>query len=231
MAILRILSAGAAQAVTERVIEAFERDTGHQVTAEFSAVGAMKARVTGGEPVDLIILTQAMIDELATAGFVQQGSRFDLGKVGTGVAVRAGVPVPSVANADELRAAVLASTKVVCPDPAVATAGKIVTALMDKLGIAEQMGGRMQFFPNGYAAMRWLAADGSARDLGITQVTEILPNKGVSYAGPLPDAFQMKTVYSAGIARNAKEGKLAADFIGRFAADREQLVAAGYEID
>jgi molybdate transport system substrate-binding protein len=155
----------------------------------------------------------------------------DLGKVGTGVAVRVGSPVPAVSNADELRAAVLGSGKLVCPDPAVATAGKIVTALMDKLGIAEEVRGRMQFFPNGYAAMRWLAADGSARDLGITQVTEILPNKGVTYAGPLPDAFQMKTIYSAGVARNSNEPKLAADFIRRFAWRRELLIDAGYEVE
>ena len=42
---LRILSAGAAQAVTERIIEAFRRDTGNDVVADFGAVGAMKARV------------------------------------------------------------------------------------------------------------------------------------------------------------------------------------------
>ena len=87
---LRILSAGAAQAVTERIIEAFRRDTGNDVAADFGAVGAMKARVTSGEPVDLIILTQPMIEELIAASLVEPGSRFDLGRVGTGVAVRAG---------------------------------------------------------------------------------------------------------------------------------------------
>jgi ABC-type molybdate transport system substrate-binding protein len=90
----------------------------------------------------------------------------------------------------------------------------------------------MQFFPNGYAAMGWLAASGSARDLGITQVTEILPNKGVSYAGPLPDEFQMKAIYSAGIAAKAAEPQLAKDFIARFSArsTRALLEDAGYEL-
>jgi molybdate transport system substrate-binding protein len=91
----------------------------------------------------------------------------------------------------------------------------------------------MTFFPNGYAAMSWLAANGSAGDLGITQVTEILPNKGVTYAGPLPEAFQMKAVYSAGIAGNAAEPQLAKSFIDRFAAPsaRAMLADAGYELD
>ena len=229
---LRILSAGAAQAVTERLIEALKRERGCDVTADFGAVGAMKARVTGGEAVDVITLTQAMIDELVASGFVQPGSRVDLGKVGTGVAVRAGASVPKISDAHHLRAALLAADKIVCPDPAIATAGKVVLSLLEKLDLSEQLRSRMQFFPNGYAAMKWLAADGTARDLGITQVTEILPNKGVTYAGALPDELQMKTVYSMGVAAAAREPELAKDFIGRFAApgSRKFLTDAGYEI-
>ena len=232
MATLRILSAGAAQAVTERIIGAFKGDTGSEIAADFGAVGAMKARVTSGEPVDLIILTGTMIEELITAGLVAAGSRFDLGRVGTGVAVRAGASAPDVSSANSLRQSILAAEKIVCPDPAIATAGKVVMSLMEKLGIAADVRGRLQFFPNGYAAMGWLAASGSVRDLGITQVTEILPNTGVDYAGPLPDEFQMKAVYSAGIAAKAAEPQLAKDFIGRFAGPsaRAMLADAGYEL-
>jgi molybdate transport system substrate-binding protein len=231
LATLRILSAGAAQAVTERIIEDFRRDTGNDVAADFGAVGAMKARVERGEAVDVIILTQPMIDELAAANRVAQGSRIDLGKVGTGVAVRAGTPVARVSTTDVLRESVLAAPRIVCPDPAIATAGKVVMALMDKLGVAGEVAGRLEFFPNGYAAMRWLAASGSPDELGITQVSEILPNKGVTFAGPLPDAYQMKAVYSAGIAANASDPRLANDFVQRFAtaAARALLAQAGYE--
>ena len=232
MATLRILSAGAAQAVTERIIDAFRRDTGAEVMADFGAVGAMKARVVAGETVDVIILTQAMIEGLVAAEFVEQGSRIDLGTVGTGVAVRSGTPVPDVADAHRLRAAIVASSAIVCPDPAVATAGKVVMSLMEKLGVANEVQGRMQFFPNGYAAMKWLAASGGEGKLGITQITEILPNPGVTCAGPLPAEFQMKTVYSAGLASHASERRLAQAFIERFAGPgaRKLFEEAGYEL-
>lgn len=232
MATIRILSAGAAQAVTERIIDAFKRDTGGEVTAAFGAVGAMKSRLTGGEGADVIILTRTMIDELANEGAVEQGSRIDLGTVGTGVAVRAGGAIPDVSTAEALRVAVLAANQVVCPDPAIATAGKVVMSLMDKLGIVGDARARMQFFPNGYAAMGWLASSGAAGDLGITQVTEIKPNKGVTYAGPLPDEFQMKAVYSAGLVANAAERELARNFIARFttANAKALLTEAGYEL-
>lgn len=232
MATLRVLSAGAAQAVTERIIGDFQRDTGDEVVADYGAVGAMKTRVVAGEAVDVIILTQALIEELAAAGLVESASRVDLGTVGTGVAVRAGMPLPDVSTAAALGAALLAATKIVCPDPTVATAGKVVMGAMERLRVLDRVRDRLHYFPNGYAAMNWLAQSGRADDIGMTQITEIRPNKGVAYVGALPDEFQMKTVYSAGLASKATAPALGRDFLRRFSAStaRPLLAEAGFEV-
>lgn len=233
LATIRILSGGAAQAVVEAVARGFRRDTGHTVDGEFSAVGAMKAKLVAGDAVDLTILTAPLIDELIKGGHVVAGSRIDLGKVGTGVAVRAGTPLPDVSSVKTLRGNLLAASAIACPDPAVATAGKVVMTMLERLGIAAQVRVRMRFFPNGYAAMGWLAASSGVLEIGITQVTEILPNNGVEYAGPLPDEFQMKAVYSAGLASRAANPGPAREFMSRLAspATRGILAAAGYELE
>jgi molybdate transport system substrate-binding protein len=233
MATIHILSAGAAQAVVENVIAGYQRDTGLAVEAEFGAVGAMKARMLTGVPVDVIVLTATLINELVASGDVMAGSRVDLGKVGTGVAVRAGSPLPAVSNRAALLGNILAASVVGCPDPAVATAGKIVMQMMERLGIRDEIGGRMKFFPNGNAAMRWLAASTGANELGITQVTEILPIKGIAYAGPLPDEFQAKATYSVGLAARAPGADLAREFIARLTAPaaRPLLATAGFVLD
>ncbi|MBI4194423.1 MAG: substrate-binding domain-containing protein [Betaproteobacteria bacterium] len=233
MATVRILSGGAAQAVVEQMAAGFGRETGHRIDAEFSAVGAMKDKVVAGEPVDLVILTAALIDDLAARGLVVAGSRADLGRVGTGVAVRTGTPLPDVSSAKALRGNMLAATKIICPDPAVATAGKVVMNLVERLGIASRVKERMQFFPNGYAAMRRLAASTGMLEMGITQITEILPNQAVTLAGSLPDRLQMKTVYSAVLAARARQPDAAKAFLARLTspAARPVLAAAGYEFD
>ena len=230
MAILNVLSAGAAQAVVQNVIADIRRDTGNVVAADFGAVGAMKAKALAGAPVDVIVLTDTMIDELIASGFVSPG-RFDLGKVGTGVAVRAGVAKPDVSNADSLRATLRAASVITFPDPAVATAGKIVMACLEKLGIADEVKTRLKFFPNGNAAMNWMAAEGDARTIGITQNTEILPIKGVTYVAPLPNEFQAKATYAAGCVSKSVLGAEAKDFISRLTspAAKPMLAAAGYE--
>ena len=233
MAELRILSAGAAQGVVENIAAAYTPETGNGVKANFGAVGAMKARVVGGEAVDVIVLTGALIEELAASGEVVAGSRSDLGKVGTGVAVRAGTPAPDVSSAPALLGSLLAASRIVCPDPATATAGKVVMGVLERLGIAMQVQARLQFFPNGYAAMKWLAESRSAAETGITQITEILANPGVNYIGPLPGDLQVKTVYSAGLAARASNGEGARAFIARLTAPaaRSLLAKAGYEFD
>jgi molybdate transport system substrate-binding protein len=233
MATLRILSGGAAQAVVEQIAADFEHETGDHVNGEFSAVGAMAAKLRAGEPADIVILTDRLIDELIAEGKVTSGSRVDLGHVSTGVAVRAGTALPDVTSAQVLRANMLAATRLVCPDPAVATAGKVVMSMLEKLGIGEQLRSRMQFFPNGYAAMASLAAGKSALEIGITQMTEIRANKGVTLAGPLPPELQSRALYSAGLVEGALQRDGARDFMSRLAApgSRQIRITAGFEIE
>jgi molybdate transport system substrate-binding protein len=187
--------------------------------------------VLEGAPADVIVLTGALIDELAASGHVAGGSRADLGKVGTGVAVRAGTPIPDVSSAGALRERLLAATRVVCPDPAIATAGKVVVQLLERLNAADAVKPRLQYFPNGYAAMKWLAESRGADELGITQITEILANPGVTLVGPLPGELQVRTVYAAGLAARPADVPAAREFLARLTGARKVLAKAGYEFD
>jgi molybdate transport system substrate-binding protein len=136
-----------------------------------------------------------------------------------------------VSTVDTLRGNLLAATRIVCPDPATATAGKVVMQALGRMGIVDQSKSKLQFFPNGYAAMKWLAASDGELEVGITQNTEIKANKGVTYVGPLPDELQMKTVYSAGLCARARDPEAARAFLAQLTgpANRPALAAAGYE--
>ena len=232
MATLNIFSAGAAQAVVTQIAEKFKRESGNLVNANYGAVGAMKARVVAGEPADVVILTAVLIDELIQQGLVVAGSRVDLGKVGTGVAVRAGTPLPDVRDSRVLRGNLLAANKIVCPDPAVATAGKVVMKVLDQLGITEQVKPRLQFFPNGYAAMAQLVQSSGMLELGITQITEIVANKGVTLVGPLPAELQNIAVYAVGLAARSAHPERSKELIRRLTGFNAQAVlsAAGFDI-
>jgi len=232
VATLNIFCAGAAQAVVTELAGKFQRDSGNFVAANYGAVGAMKARVVAGEAADVIVLTGALIDELIQQGLVVAGSRVDLGKVGTGVAVRAGTPMPDVSDTRVLRGNLLAANRILFPDPAVATAGKVVMSALDKLGITDQVKPRLHLFPNGYAAMSDLAQSDGLLEMGITQITEIVANKGVKLVGPLPAEVQNIAVYSAGLAARSAHPERAKELIRRLTGFNAQplLSSAGFDV-
>lgn len=200
---LRVLSGGAAQALVGAVAARFTAETGMTIDGSFGAVGGMKARLLGGEPADLLILTHALIEELAGGGHIDPASMTDIGTVRTAVAVRAGDPVPAIGNADELRAALLAADAIYFPDPKLATAGIHFAKILATLGIADAVAARLRTFPNGATAMLALAASIEAHPIGCTQITEILAVDGLTFAGMLPAQFELATVYTAGVATRA----------------------------
>ncbi len=200
---LIVLSGGAAEGLVGALAGRFQAETGCGIEGAFGAVGAMRDRLLAGAPADLLILTRQLIDELTRQGHAVPGSAMDLGVVLTAVAVRSGDPAPPLGDAAGLRAALLAADEVHCPDTKRATAGIHFAGVLDRLGIAAEVAPRLRTHPNGMTAMRALAAAGSARPIGCTQVTEILATPGVTLAGPLPDELELATVYTAAVCTRA----------------------------
>ncbi|KPP86376.1 MAG: molybdate transport system substrate-binding protein [Rhodobacteraceae bacterium HLUCCA08] len=199
---LRLLSGGAANGLVNTRRATFRDRTGHEIQGDFGAVGGMKDRILAGEAIDLAILTRPVIDALVAAGKLRGDTVTDLGDVATGVAVKSGAPAPSIGDADSLGAALLAADAIFCPDTVKATAGIHVAAMLDRLGIRDQV--RIEEFPNGQTAMAQMAGSPLANPIGCTQVTEILNTDGVTLIGPLPDPFALSTVYSAAVATDAE---------------------------
>ena len=211
--VLNFLSAGAAQGLITALQGGFEAETGATLSGRFGAVGAMKEALLAGEPCDLMIVTDAMVDTLASAGELRAGTKLALGRVRTGIAVRAGAPRPDVSTPEALKAALLAADALYVPDPQRATAGIHFVSVLRQLGIHAALQARFRNFPNGATAMRELAASAAPRQLGCTQITEIRSTEGVQLCGALPERFELATVYSAAVAAAAAQPVLARRFI------------------
>jgi len=214
---VNLLCAGAAQGLVKALQLRFADETGARVQGRFGAVGAMKEALLAGEPCDVMVVTEAMIQSLIADGRLRAGSAAGLGRVRTGVAVRSGELLPDVGAPESLKAALLASDAIYFPDPQRATAGIHFAKVMRELGIHDELQGRFRTFPNGAASMRELAADTSPRAIGCTQVTEINYTPGVLLAGALPKAFELATQYSAAVSLQAAEPDLAARFVALLA--------------
>jgi len=230
-ATLKLLCAGAAQGLVKTLHARFLAETGATTGGRFGAVGAMKDALDAGEACDVVVLTEAMVNTLASAGALRADTRAPLGRVRTGVAVRSGTPHPDVSTPEALRGALLAADAVYFPDAVRSTAGIHFASVLKQLGIHEQLAPRFRTYPNGATAMRELAASMSPQAIGCTQVTEIKYTQGVDLVALLPPQFELATVYTAAVAQRATQPELAARFIALLAgADTQALRAsAGFE--
>ncbi|MCC8960905.1 substrate-binding domain-containing protein [Bradyrhizobium sp. Pear76] len=203
MKTLNILSGGAAQGLVRSLEPAFKTETDLGIAGDFGAVGAMADRLRAGVPTDIVILTAALIAQLADEGLVVRSSITDIGRVETALAVRAGDPLVSANNAISLRAALLATDAIFVPDTRASTAGIHVAKVLAQLDIAEIVADRLKVFPNGATAMRHLAESRDRRPIGCTQSTEIISTGGVVLSGTLPPGCGLATMYTAAIPTHA----------------------------
>ena len=222
MKAVRLLSGGAAHGLVEQVRPAFEAATGCIIDGVFGAVGAMKARLLSGEPADLLILSHALIDELAHVGHVVPATIRDIGAVPTAVAVRTADTPPTLATAGDLRTALREADEIHFPHPELATAGIHFAKVMRELGLWEPLANRLRPAPNGAAAMSALAASTSAKAIGCTQATEILSTPGIIVAAPLPPGCALATTYTCAVTGHAAAPEEAASLIGLLTSDADR---------
>lgn len=210
---LHILSGGAAKGLVGQLEAKFKAQTNCTVNGTYGAVGLMKDKLLKGAPCDVLILTQALIDQLTASGDVVAGSSHALGLVKTGVAVKTGEPQPKVDTPTALKATLLAASGIYFPDPAKATAGIHFMKVLQELGIDKELTPRLRVFPNGATAMGEMAASNEAGLVGCTQVTEILYTSGVQLVAVLPKAFELATVYTAAVCTKVAQPQAAAALI------------------
>lgn len=199
-----VLSGGAAEGLLEALREEFQAATGYAIAGSFGAVGAMRERLLAGAPADVLILTSAMIYDLARQGLLDAATIKDIGLVRTALAAPSGDPAPKVDTPQALGRALNGATSLYFPDPQRATAGIHFAKVLSELGIGgPALAAKAQIHANGTAAMRALAQAGGGRALGCTQATEILSTPGVEMIGPLPAPFELATVYTIALSARA----------------------------
>ena len=228
---INLLSGGAAQGLVTQLEHRFETEHRCSIDASFGAVGMMQDSLLAGASCDVIILTQALIEQLSTSGEVLAPSIRALGVVKTGIAVKTGDAAPAVGTPAELKTALQSARGIYFPDPVKATAGIHFMAVLKQLGLDTELAARLHPFPNGATAMNAMAEAEGDGFLGCTQVTEILYTDGVELVAPLPKEFELATVYTAAACTRAAEPEAANQLIALLVSPDAATVrtACGFE--
>jgi len=195
---LKVLGAGPVEHTFKELMPAFTRATGHKAEGTFDTVGVIERKLKAGEKADILILTTAAMDEMTKAGSLIPGSNAEVGRGTSGLAVRAGAPVPDISTPDALKRTLIAARSVAYVDPAVgATNGIFFARLLERLAIADEANKKAILFRRGYEVAE-AVADGRA-EIGNTSLTELTPHKGVTVVGPIPEPLGLVVTYVAGV--------------------------------
>lgn len=225
---ITVISGGAIEPGLKAAAAAFEKETGHKVKITFNTTPQMRKRVAAGDTFDVIIAPPAAVKEFASAGKVDAGG-VDVGRVGSGVAVRPGAPVPAIATADDIKKAVLEAESIVFNR---ASTGLYFENLLKKWGIYEQIESKAARYTTGAEVMKHVLK-GKGREVGFGPITEILLEKehGLILVGPFPPEIQNYTSYVA-VPMSAGTQKDAAQALVKFLGGpvgKPLFVAAGIE--
>ena len=225
-----VLSAGAIEPGILAAAAAFNRESGHQVKVTFATAPQLRKRVGGGEAADVVIAPPAVIDEFAKNEKVAAGDRVNVGRVGVGIAIRQGAPVPDIKTTEALKRSLGEAGSIVFNQ---ASTGIYVEGLLKKLGVYDQIQPKIVRYPNGEAVMEHLLKGTKVKEIGFGASTEILlyKGKGLLLVGPLPADVQNYTMYTAAPMASSPNPPLAQQFVRWLGAPEAQAMfkASGIE--
>jgi molybdate transport system substrate-binding protein len=113
------------------------------------------------------------------------------------VVVRDGAPLPDVSSTQALKGSLLDAEAVVYNT---ASSGTYIDGMLKKLGVFDQIQGKLIRLWDGTAVMHHLM-EGNAREFGFGGITDILlyRERGLRLVGPLPAEIQNYANYSAAV--------------------------------
>jgi molybdate transport system substrate-binding protein len=226
---IKVLSAGAVQPGMVKVIDSFRRETGHGVKVTFATAPAILKRIGDATIADIVIAPPAVLDEWVKAGKAASANRVTVGRIGVGVMVRDGAPLPKIGTVDDFKQSLLSAEAIVYNQ---ASTGIYLETLFRRLGIAEPLKTKTTRYPDAAAVLNHVSK-GKGNEIGLGAVTVIIEgeSKGLKFVGPLPAEIQNYTTYTAMVVADGVAPDGAQEFVRYLTgpASRKAFAAAGIE--
>ena len=206
---IHVVSSGGFAAAYRALAPGFEKQTGHHlITAWGPSMGetpqAIPHRLSRGEDIDVVIMVGDSLNKLVSEGKVQDADHRLLARSRIGVAVKAGVQKPDISTLEGLKKTLLSAQSIAYSDSA--SGVFLSTVLFPRLGIYEQIKDKCRMIPA--EPVGQVVARGEA-EIGLQQISELLPVSGIDFVGALPDDAQQITPFSAGIVSSSKHSAAA----------------------
>jgi molybdate transport system substrate-binding protein len=222
---IRVMTSGAFTAAYLALVPQLEQaGSGRMITAATTmgtGADSIPNRLARGEAADIVIVADAALMDLIKDGRVIADSRVALARSSIGMAVRAGALKPDISSVEALTRTLLRANSIAY---SASVSGTYLTQeLFQRLGIADRVLPKSRRIDGERVGA--VVARGEA-ELGFQQISELLPEPGIDYVGPLPAEVQRVSVFSAGVAAGSRHEEMARALIRFLASAAAAAVVA-----
>jgi len=201
---LKILTSRAVATILAEIGPEFENKTGHKLNVVTGLSSEFVRRINAGETFDVIAAPPPALDGLIKSGKIADGTKTNLVRSASGVAVRAGAPHPDISSVDAFKRALLAAKSITyLPVPG-------VPQVIERLGLKEALAAKVTVPETDICSE--LVARGEV-ELSIVVITQILTTPGVELVGPLPPEIQFYTSFGGAVAAHSTAPEAARDLL------------------
>jgi molybdate transport system substrate-binding protein len=191
------MSGGAPKEIFRQLTPQFEKQSGHRVDYVFAVMSALRDRLAAGEKVDVLVMPTNILDGYQKDKTVRAEGRAVLGLVSINAVVRAGAKNPDLSTPEKVKQAMLGSRAITHATPGATPSGTHMGKLVEQLGIADVMKGKIIHRPALEGGVQ-LVASGEA-EIGFYPKSEVVNSDGLTVVGPLPASVQLTTIYGAAV--------------------------------
>lgn len=205
---IKVLSTTSPKEVLNKLAPRFEKASGAAVSIMFVPGSQMDEKALKESSADVLVTSQDAGRVFAANGLAVLDTWLDFALSRGAIAVRAGAVKPKVSSAVEFTSALLAAKSVSFSRGATGTA---LLKALDLLGIGQQLRSKM-VLPAPGELVGAVLARGDA-EIGVQQLSELLPIAGIEILGPVPDESQPATAYGACLMTGCRQVETSVAFI------------------
>ncbi|HSE87382.1 MAG TPA: substrate-binding domain-containing protein [Candidatus Binatia bacterium] len=206
---IRVMTSGAFTAAYLELIPRLELLTKKKLVTAATSIGtgenSIPNRLRRGEPVDVVIVADAVLFGFINDGLIMAESYTPLARSAIGMAVRKGSPKPDISTVDALKRTLLQAKSIAYS--ASVSGDYLSTELLQRLGIVDQVLSKCRRIEGG-ERVGAVIARGEA-EIGFQQISELLPVPGIDHVTSLPPEVQKVSVFSAGVAVSTRDSDAA----------------------
>lgn len=203
---ITLLSPDPIKATIEKLVGDFEAKTGTQVKITYGTGVSTRKTVASGQALDVSLLFAPFPEALKTGNIVP-GSATVIATLRLAIAVQKGAPKPDISTPAAVKRTLLNAKSIISVDPEQGSVGGIVLAMLEKLGIADQLKPKIKWVQGGRIVQDSVAK--GETEIALGPYLSDLRNPGLDVVGALPPEVSTPVNITGFLSTTVKEPKAA----------------------